>query len=206
MSSHRDSLFPATSIGRSPVNSIARTASRESLAAHPLLAPSSDTTALSSNKYVPYTPRQRQATTGSPVLPTVSALPQQQQPSANMHACAARQLQLMNLKAAAQSVGLDAGSVGWAILEKLAHEGDATEDWAEIWNAVTKGKVSLRACGVVWYRVEYATGIATPSSRTIHRTGKDYTRVCSGPHNRTQYRVQRRYTRRCTVRAPGTPR
>lgn len=78
-------------------------------------------------------------------MPTVSALPQQQQPqSANVQgAGAARQLQLMNLKAAAQRVGLDAGSVGWAILEKLACEGDTTEDWAEIWNAVTKGKVSI---------------------------------------------------------------
>lgn len=55
----------------------------------------------------------------------------------------------MNLKAAAQGVGLDAGSVGWAILEKLAHEGDTTEDWAEIWNAVTKGKVSVVHVGTV---------------------------------------------------------
>ncbi|KAL4064059.1 hypothetical protein V8B97DRAFT_2078625 [Scleroderma yunnanense] len=137
MSSRRDSLFPATSIGRSPVANIARTESRESLTAHPLLAPASDSTTPPSNKYVPYTPRQRPATTGSPVLPTVSALPQQPQP------CATGKLQLMNLKAAAQDMGLDAGSVGWAILEKLSYEGDTSEEWAEIWNAVTKDKASL---------------------------------------------------------------
>jgi hypothetical protein len=47
----------------------------------------------------------------------------------------------MNLKAAVQNVGLDTGSIGWAILEKLVIESDATE-WVELWAAVTSGKVS----------------------------------------------------------------
>jgi hypothetical protein len=48
----------------------------------------------------------------------------------------------MNLKAAAQDIGLDTACLGWAILEKLSHDGE-TEEWADIWGAITKGKVRL---------------------------------------------------------------
>ena len=80
----------------------------ESLA-HPLL--DNDST-----KYVPYTPRQRPATT--PARPP-----------------------LASLRAAAQGIGLDASSVGWAMLEKISYEGDTSDEWAEIWNVLTKARV-----------------------------------------------------------------
>ncbi|KAI6009657.1 hypothetical protein EDC04DRAFT_3146223 [Pisolithus marmoratus] len=142
MSVRRD--FPATSIGRSQAANIARTDSRESLTAHPLLSTSSSSTPTAdlaaSNKYVRYTPRQRPAPSGSPVQPVVSmSLPQQTQ----SQSAATGKLQMMNLKAAAQDIGLDSASIGWAILEKISYEGDTTEEWAEIWNAITKGKASL---------------------------------------------------------------
>ncbi|KAI6139689.1 hypothetical protein BKA82DRAFT_998765 [Pisolithus tinctorius] len=148
MSARRD--FPATSIGRSHTANITRTDSRESLTAHPLLSTSSApptstpitdlTVAQSSNsKYVPYMPRQRPASSGSPVQPVVSVSPQQTQ----SQGAATGKLQIMNLKAAAQGIGLDSASIGWAILEKISYEGDTTEEWAEIWNAITKGKASL---------------------------------------------------------------
>ncbi|KAI5986021.1 hypothetical protein EDC04DRAFT_3149602 [Pisolithus marmoratus] len=142
MSVRRD--FPATSIGRSQAGNIARTDSHESLTAHPLLSTSSTSTPTAdltaSNKYVRYTPRQRPAPSGSPVQPVVSvSLPQQ----AQSQSAATGKLQMMNLKAAAQGIGLDSASIGWAILEKISYEGDTTEEWAEIWNAITKGKASL---------------------------------------------------------------
>ncbi|KAG5730904.1 Vacuolar protein sorting-associated protein 9a, partial [Termitomyces sp. T112] len=57
---------------------------------------------------------------------------------------AASRLQLVNLKAAAQNIGLDTGSVGWAILEKLVHESDHHDaEWTEIWSVVTTGKSTL---------------------------------------------------------------
>jgi hypothetical protein len=62
-----------------------------------------------STTYVPYTPRPR------PAKPP-----------------------LASLRAAAQSLGLDAGSVGWAMLDRIAYEGD---EWAEIWTALTKARV-----------------------------------------------------------------
>lgn len=55
---------------------------------------------------------------------------------------ATSKLQLMNLKAAAQGLGLDTGSFGWAILEKLASS-DEIDEWGAIWSAITAGKVRL---------------------------------------------------------------
>jgi hypothetical protein len=54
---------------------------------------------------------------------------------------ATSKLQLMNLKAAAQNVGLDTGCVGWAILEKLV--ASESGEWADIWNALWVGKVCV---------------------------------------------------------------
>ncbi len=51
----------------------------------------------------------------------------------------------MHLKAAAQSIGLDSGTLGWAILEKLVLEPEVSEEWVEVWSAITSGKV----CSVV---------------------------------------------------------
>lgn len=60
--------------------------------------------------------------------------------SAN-HLDATTKLQLMNLKAAAQALGLDAGSVGWAMLEALL--GEHGTEWDTIWNALSTGKATL---------------------------------------------------------------
>jgi len=47
----------------------------------------------------------------------------------------------MNLKSYAQSIGLETNSLGWEILEKLVAEHDSNPEWADIWTALTIGKV-----------------------------------------------------------------
>ncbi|KAJ6562497.1 hypothetical protein B0H19DRAFT_1144755 [Mycena capillaripes] len=149
MSSNRDHLFPAVSIGRSQGHNT----SSELLTAHPLLSPtpstpnSPDHTQRSHSpsgngpRYVPYTPRQRSTpsaatTTGMTTHPSVVAAASHQQQGG-----ATSKLQLMNLKAAVQNVGLDTASVGWAILEKLvAAEGG---EWTDIFSALWVGKAAL---------------------------------------------------------------
>lgn len=158
-SSSRDSLFPATSIGRSSGQHIQRSVSpspslREPLATHPLLSPSPSstlppaiTTPLDSasnqyptiTRYVPYIPKHRVssiATTGTTNHSPLSVSTQQP------HGDATSKLQVMNLKAAAQHIGLDTASVGWAVLEKLIHENDHSPEWNEIWHALSSDKVS----------------------------------------------------------------
>ncbi|KAG6888143.1 hypothetical protein C0992_009515 [Termitomyces sp. T32_za158] len=142
----RDRLFPATSIGRTAGSRLQRVPSKEILSAHPLLS-SSHSSSLSvengpsqtTSRYLPYTPRQRvsptAATTGTTIHPPS---PHHQQGDATS------KLQLVNLKAAAQNIGLDTGSLGWAILEKLVHESDHHDsEWTEIWNEITTGKSIL---------------------------------------------------------------
>ncbi|KAK7019956.1 VPS9 domain-containing protein [Favolaschia claudopus] len=146
MSSNREHLFPAVSIGRSQGH---HTSSEAQLLAHPLLSPvptspnSPDPTQRSHSpsgngpRYVPYTPRQRSA----PSAATTTGMTTQSSVSHQQQGGATSKLQLMNLKAAAQHVGLDTGSVGWAILEKLvASEG---AEWVEIWSALWVGKATL---------------------------------------------------------------
>jgi hypothetical protein len=154
MSARRETLFPPTSIGRARGANIVRSGSRESLTAHPLLShargPSTTSTLsqspnqpptpdggtnTSNSNYVPYTPRQRLATTSTTAQPSVSVAT----PQPPFQGAAAGKLQLMNLKAAAQGIGLDTDSLGWAILEKISYEGDISEEWSEIWAAITKG-------------------------------------------------------------------
>lgn len=134
------------SIGRAQGSRLQRVDSHDSLNAHPLISsnrpssPSPDhaVDGHSVPRYVPYTPRQRVAPMGGNVGPIVHPpSPQQSQGDA------ATRLQMMNLRAAVQSVGLDTGTIGWGILEKLALEGEAAE-WAELWAAVTSGKVSVQ--------------------------------------------------------------
>ncbi|KAG1806017.1 hypothetical protein EV424DRAFT_1428717 [Suillus variegatus] len=146
MTTRREAHFHAVSIGRVQGASIARISSRDNLATHPLLSsspstlsPSPTPEAQSSSipKYVPYTPRQRLPTTSTTAQPPVSVSPQHQ-----LTGGATSKLQLMNLKAAAQDIGLDAACLGWVMLEKLSQDGE-TEEWAEIWGAITKGKASL---------------------------------------------------------------
>jgi hypothetical protein len=162
MSGKRDSLFPATSIGRSP--SPTRTASVESLAAHPLLSSTPSYTNTpndtasggisasgipGSPRYVPYTPRHRTApapTAASSagagaavaaqpsVVSAVSASPQQAVGDARSR------LQLVSLRGAAAAAGLEPASVGWALLERLA-EGEHGPEWAPIWDALVAEKV-----------------------------------------------------------------
>lgn len=149
----RESLFPATSIGRSQGQRLTRTPSHESLTAHPLLSPNNSDLNIAtigqenvvspapSPKYVPYTPRQRPAAaaatvtvsspSSSPATPSSSA----PQPDATS------KLQVMNMKAEAQTIGLDTGSIGWAMLEKLISETENWADWTEIWSALTSSKV-----------------------------------------------------------------
>jgi hypothetical protein len=151
MTSRRDHLFPATSIGRSPSPvGVPRTGSYESLSAHPLLSSTPSYAGVSADqangsnttppKYVPYTPRQRgipsSATTGTTLQPSVVSVSPQHASGGD----AKSKLQLMSLKAAAQGAGLDTGSIGWAILERLV-EGEHGPEWAQIWEAITTEKV-----------------------------------------------------------------
>lgn len=157
MSGRRDDLFPSGSIGRSQGLFIQRAPSpapsltRETLTAHPLLSPNPSSapasTAPSSDaqdattpgmRYATYTPRHRTApTTGTTLQSSLSVSPQQQ-PGGS---AAATKLQLMNLKAGAQSIGLETNSLGWEILEKLVAEHDNNPEWADIWSALTIGMV-----------------------------------------------------------------
>lgn len=60
---------------------------------------------------------------------------------------ATAKLQLMNLKSAAQGLGLDIGSVGWGIVERIVGiaggvgDDGEEEDWREICTALSSGKV-----------------------------------------------------------------
>lgn len=47
-----------------------------------------------------------------------------------------------HLKTSAERVGLDGGTAGWAILDKLITSSDG-EDWNDIWNGLTSGKMGL---------------------------------------------------------------
>jgi len=47
----------------------------------------------------------------------------------------------MHLKAAVQIIGLDSGTLGWAMLEKLVLDVEVSDEWTEIWNAIASGKV-----------------------------------------------------------------
>jgi hypothetical protein len=156
MSSNRDSLFPSSgSIGRAQGAGVSRPVSpspslREPLATHPLLSPSPPTSLVNPSsdssttvypataRYTPYTPRNRVASpaiTGTTNHSPLSVSTQQH------HGDAATKLHIMNLKAAAQKLGLEANSLGWTILEKLTNERDQGSEWDEIWAALTTGQV-----------------------------------------------------------------
>jgi len=150
MAEKRDVPLQVQSLGRAGgARFRQQNGSHESLTAHPLLSssPSAATTSDTKNttsdtvlpRYVPYTPRQRTATTAQPTTGTSSQAPVSifgVQPGATP------QLQLQNLKAAAQTIGLPGGSVGWAICEKLCTEGDKQE-WDDIWKALVQQRVCI---------------------------------------------------------------
>src|SRR5260221_13172871 len=132
MTTKRDD-FPATSIGRTAGHRLQTTSS--GLETHPLLSPRPASPAPSDHgsitggpplnnvpRYVPYTPRQRvtptAATTGTTVHPSS---PQHQSGDATS------KLQLMHLKAASQMIGLDSGTLGWVMLERLVFDAEAAD-------------------------------------------------------------------------------
>lgn len=142
MSTQRDRSFPATSIGRT---SGARIQQGPVHDAHPLLSPGlasaassqgGDNNANGTPKYLPYTPRQRVAAATTTTTGTIVHPP----PSPLNPGNATTKLQLMHLKAAAQNLGLDTSTIGWAILEKLVAFNEG-EEWNEIWGLLTTGKV-----------------------------------------------------------------
>ncbi|KAG6918160.1 hypothetical protein DXG01_016145 [Tephrocybe rancida] len=168
----RDRLFPATSIGRTGGSRLHRVPSNDLISAHPLLSssqsPSPSPSSDSTPRYVPYTPRQRVAasptTTGTTIHPSS---PQQQ-------GDATSRLQLVNLKAAAQNIGLDTVSVGWAILEKLVQESDHhNSEWNEIWTAVTTGKATLL--------LPLEPSLSHDKDRLTPEFVKDHVVLCDGP-------------------------
>jgi len=69
----------------------------------------------------------------------------------------------MNLKAAAQNIGLDTLSVGWAMLEKLIHESDHSPEWNEIWHALSIDRVSSLNIRLGFVLTHLPTGYASPS-------------------------------------------
>jgi hypothetical protein len=89
---------------------------------------------------VPYTPRQRVTATAATTMTVHPPSPQQHQGDATS------KLQLMHLKAAAQGLGVDSGTLGWSILEKLVVDIETSEEWTEVWNVITTGKVCYNFC------------------------------------------------------------
>ena len=141
MASKRENEFPATSIGRSSgirlqpaVHEPHPLSPRPASPAPSESGPISGGATLGNPKYVPYTPRQRVAPTSATTATVHPPSPQQQ-------GDATSKLQLMHLKAAAQNIGLDSGTLGWSILEKLVLDCDYSEEWMEIYHAITSSKV-----------------------------------------------------------------
>ncbi|THH10746.1 hypothetical protein EW145_g1107 [Phellinidium pouzarii] len=124
------SLSVSTSVGGAPANSNSTLhSSPESTRI------ASGSTQVSAPKYLPYTPRQARAVTGSATTGTasspVSVSPQQQHVGGSPSATS--RLQLQNLKAVAQNHGLDVGCLGWVMLEELVGGLDHASAWSELW-------------------------------------------------------------------------
>ncbi|TFK67707.1 hypothetical protein BDN72DRAFT_842723 [Pluteus cervinus] len=123
---------------------------------------------LNAPRYVPYTPRHRASPTATTSfasgIPTHSQIQtaghaqyqshhQQNQSHAQPRSGlgdVTTRLQMTKLKAAVHDIGLDMGSVGWAILERLigmhtVHDGWTGEgsEWEEIWRLITTEKATL---------------------------------------------------------------
>ncbi|CAE6479565.1 unnamed protein product [Rhizoctonia solani] len=159
MSSSQDSNLSPVSLGKAGGARMQRTPSHESLTTHPLLSPplgqlEQDTQP--APRYVPYTPRHRAqhsasvpATSTSP-QPTISISNSTSNPSfqasTNPFGVTGR-LQLQNMKAEAQAIGLGNESVGWAMLERLCSSVPYPEiersEWDEIWDLLTKSQATL---------------------------------------------------------------
>lgn len=201
MAEKRDVPLQVQSLGRAGGTRFRQqNGSHESLTvtAHPLLSssPSLATTSEAKNtsseavvpRYVPYTPRQRPATTAQPTTGTSSQSPTSifgVQPGATP------QLQLQNLKAAAQAISLPSASVGWAICEKLCTEGDKQE-WDDIWKALIQQKVCVRS--YIRYQVHSSvllqatlflpTDVFANADAVTPDFVRDHVVYCTAPSNR----------------------
>jgi hypothetical protein len=161
MANKQDSSLSPMSLGRAAGARMQRTPSHESLTTHPLLSPTPsqlEHEAQPATRYVPYTPRHR--TQHSASVPAASVSPQPTisisnstsnpsfQTSASPSGVTGR-LQLQNLKAEAQAIGLGNDSVGWAILERLCSSAPFPDterpEWDEVWELLTKGQVGSLA-------------------------------------------------------------
>ncbi|CAE6503642.1 unnamed protein product [Rhizoctonia solani] len=159
MSDRQDSNISPISLGRTEGANMQRTPSHESLTTHPLLSPplgQVEQDAQLAPRYIPYTPRHRAqhsasvpAASTSP-QPTISISNSTSHPSFQASASSSGvtgRLQLQNLKAEAQSIGLDNESVGWAMLERLCSSVPYPEnerpEWDEIWDLLTKGQATI---------------------------------------------------------------
>ncbi|KDQ19165.1 hypothetical protein BOTBODRAFT_52326 [Botryobasidium botryosum FD-172 SS1] len=89
-------------------------------------------------RYVPYTPRHRLPSSTT----TTSANPSIAMSSPQVPGGATEKLQLQNMKAAAQAIGLTGETLGWAILEMLTVGGEGAE-WKEVETLVHKDKMVL---------------------------------------------------------------
>jgi len=189
MSAIRDD-FPATSIGRTGGHRLQTSSS--GLETHPLLLPRPASpapsdhgsitggTSLNNNvhpRYLPYTPRQR-------VTPTAATTGTTVHPSSPQHQAgdATSKLQLMHLKAAAQMIGLDSGTLGWAMLERLVLDAEVGDEWTEVWNAITSGKVRF---DLLWFSIRVmniTAGNFVVTFRSIVCERKNHSRIYEGPH------------------------
>jgi hypothetical protein len=96
-------------------------------------------------------------------------------------------LQLVSLKGAAQAAGLETGSFGWAILERLVAEGEQGPEWAPIWDALVVEKVRLPGLsGIVADTAWVKATLLLPSEPTHAHESitadvvKDHVIICEG--------------------------
>ncbi|KAG8916921.1 hypothetical protein FRC02_003466, partial [Tulasnella sp. 418] len=127
--------------------------------------------------YVPYTPRHRHApapSSGSSVTVSSSVQPAiaiSVPPSNGVNGGGATgKLQLQNLKAAAQQMGLSNSSIGWAMLERFISEPNLG-DWDHAWSLITSGKATLLL------PLEQLSGNLDVSDEFI----RDHVAFCNGP-------------------------
>jgi hypothetical protein len=152
--------------GQAQGSVLPRTNSHDSIQVptHPLLSPGPNELTSTTNTatggsssaspptYVPYVPRQQRPLPTSPSTAAKSAVSStpvsRQTPSSvsstshsgvNTTSAATSKLQMQNLKAAAQKIGLNGTSFGWAMLEKLSNDAEFERSWT----ALTSGKATL---------------------------------------------------------------
>jgi len=152
----KETDFPATSIGRTSGPRLQQILSVQE--SHPLglNSPFLQESNTFTQKYRTYTPRTRGApspaasSSQTAVPPTITPGTLIHPPSPQHHQPASgdvtTKLRLTNAKAEAQNIGLDTGgspgpSIGWAMLEKIVSESESDQVWADVWTAVTSGKV-----------------------------------------------------------------